>query len=446
MRHTKTAALSAMVAAGIIAGGCAKDYLASIARTLDRIEKELAELESRNDGRDSSASTGADSLAQADSTGPGGQDGPPAPPPVKYILYASGVRYEDGFNWKLEQEGSDTRATLFLMKDGESLVEIPTGFGAEAGTQADMHRILDGHLYSDSASDRYTFLLRDGVRTAQWEGREMIYDILLPESGGAEGQSSGGAEGDPSGRMLILSGPRSAEGFSLRSQDEVLVHENALIPVSGFYRDGNDICFNARDAAGTAIFVIPEDPAAGTGQIRVSRLDLPAGNQIAALRRGGHTLTLLKGRKDADSGVYLDEDPLFHIQGGFSRGEIFAIAEETYILVTEESVSRVYDAKGNIGMTVMGCRGVGCLPIGGEPRLLYTGQTDTHPSLYPGDLLSSVPEDCGLSIPYAYTVAGSHLALALETADGKPAIWYDGKLLEYDFNGLFTHLALAREE
>lgn len=125
------------------------------------------------------------------------EGGMPAPEPPAHIdtLYVTGVEYPAGYDWVKDQEYGTVECRLFLEKAGERIVEVPVGYSYETASDPDMHRCVDGHLYTDYSTDTETVIKRDGVTLFRYQGREVItcfhvsdssdvYTVGRPRSGG----------------------------------------------------------------------------------------------------------------------------------------------------------------------------------------------------------------------------------------------------------------------
>ena len=67
----------------------------------------------------------------------------------KTICYMTGIDYPRDFDWTdTSQEEKSVRCSLTVFADGVPMLKIPVGDGHEVSADPDMHRILDGHLYT----------------------------------------------------------------------------------------------------------------------------------------------------------------------------------------------------------------------------------------------------------------------------------------------------------
>ena len=75
---------------------------------------------------------------------------------VRKTRYITGIEYPQGYNWMPDLGSNAEGAVLFLMKEDERVLEIPVGYGHCVSADADMHRCIDGHLYTDFSTDQET--------------------------------------------------------------------------------------------------------------------------------------------------------------------------------------------------------------------------------------------------------------------------------------------------
>lgn len=94
-------------------------------------------------------------------------------------LWISGVEYPAGYDWQRDPAYGKVGARLFLLRDGEKILDIPAGDDFEVSTDPDMHRMAGGHLYTDYSSGTETVVRRDGQELFRFRGREMLVGFLV---------------------------------------------------------------------------------------------------------------------------------------------------------------------------------------------------------------------------------------------------------------------------
>ncbi len=167
----------------------------------------------------------------------------PQPPVPDYIEDAgnsrtvtvvTGVEYPGGYDWNGWNAGSAAESgspSLVVFRDGERVLEIPVSAEGMVSEDIDMHRYVEGHLYTDFCTDGETVISRNGVELFRYSGRERIVFLAVSD-----------------GHVLTLGESRDGQGFSSRSDGTPLflglngtVFQNAGLSPSGelrfFYRE-----------------------------------------------------------------------------------------------------------------------------------------------------------------------------------------------------------------
>ena len=139
-------------------------------------------------------------------------------------LWVSAVEYPEGYDWKRDTARGIVSCRLVLFKDGDRSLELPVRGGVSP--DGDMHRIANGHLYTDDISGGETLLHCDGKELFRYAGRETIRGFFI---------GSGG-------EVHTLGQNRSGPGFTYRI-DGKIIHEEPTgtlfgEPGSGPFRSG----------------------------------------------------------------------------------------------------------------------------------------------------------------------------------------------------------------
>ena len=145
-------------------------------------------------------------------------------------VYICGVEYPPGYDWIRDTSYKTVEKTLFLLRNGERIVSVPAGPASETGTEPDMHRILDAHLYSDGVTETETVIRRDGQELFRFEGRERILSMLVLD-----------------GKVHTLGTNRNGKGFSYRIDGEPVYVRGTGEAVGGLCLDGKIVCFSYFD-------------------------------------------------------------------------------------------------------------------------------------------------------------------------------------------------------
>lgn len=124
------------------------------------------------------------------------------------VVYVTAVEFPDDYFWQRDTVGEGRKFKLCLYADGKKILSLNGGPGYEISADPDMHRVLDGHLYSEWSGTSNTVILEDGKRLLQYPGREMICGFLKMD-----------------GAIYTLGQSRNGKGVSLRRNGEVLFED-----------------------------------------------------------------------------------------------------------------------------------------------------------------------------------------------------------------------------
>ena len=149
---------------------------------------------------------------------------------VRKDRYVTGIEYPDGYDWYPDLGYSADGAVLFLMRNGTRILELPVGYEHHVSVDADMHRCVDGHLYTDFSTDEETIVKKDGIEMFRFFGREMIVSLIERPDG-----------------IYTLGQPRSGTGWVYRQNGEILLYKGSGKILHGLHMDGESICFSYQD-------------------------------------------------------------------------------------------------------------------------------------------------------------------------------------------------------
>lgn len=173
-------------------------------------------------------------------------------------VYVSGVEFPEGYDWAVDSAYGSVRATLVLYRDSTRTLELQAGPGTTFSADPDMHRIAEGHLYTDYSSDKETIVCKDGKKLFRYGSAESITDFLLRD-----------------GDIYTLGVPRSGGGLSFRRNGDELFGDDGGSLVGRLHEDGGHLYFayytttGVAEAIATRTYYIVEDGV----PIRVSMED-----------------------------------------------------------------------------------------------------------------------------------------------------------------------------
>ncbi|MGN1233102.1 MAG: hypothetical protein ACI4UJ_06590 [Candidatus Cryptobacteroides sp.] len=164
-------------------------------------------------------------------------------------LMVTVVEFPEGYCWQRDSSGEAGGCLISLYCNGSRIVSVPSGAGYPACQAIDMHRCVDGKLYTDYSSAYETSVYENGNLLFSYEGREMICGFLVKD-----------------GNIYTLGQNRSGNGLSFR-KNGILLYSSATGQVIGgvdnpscrtgaLYEDNDRIVFCFRNTSvsqGTAV-------------------------------------------------------------------------------------------------------------------------------------------------------------------------------------------------
>ncbi len=155
-------------------------------------------------------------------TGPGMNAGDSG----REVCYVTAFDYPDDYDWRADREKGSVKCSLVVFADGIPMMKVPVGDVFEVSSDPDMHRMIEGHLYTDYSTGSETVIKRNGKTLLRYPGREVICGII--------------ADGDT---LYTLGHSRHGEGFTFRKNGEVILERTAGRTFGRLHRDEGKICF-----------------------------------------------------------------------------------------------------------------------------------------------------------------------------------------------------------
>ena len=142
------------------------------------------------------------------------------------VCYVTAFEYQKDYNWRSDQERETVKCSLIVYADEVPIMKLPVGSAYEIGSDPDMHRILQRHLYTDYSTESETIIKKDGVELYRYSGREAICGMeIMGEDIYALGQS------------------RTGQGFSYRRNGEVVLKREYATVIGRLINDNGSLCF-----------------------------------------------------------------------------------------------------------------------------------------------------------------------------------------------------------
>ena len=141
-------------------------------------------------------------------------------------VYVTAVDYPEGYDWLDNPEKGSVRCSLVVFADFRPVMKIPVGDHYLVSDDPDMHRVIDGHLYTDFASETETVIKKDGKELLAYQGRESVIDMLVL--------------GDS---LHTLGQKRNGKGFSYRVNGRAVLERDSGYAFARLTEVGGDVCF-----------------------------------------------------------------------------------------------------------------------------------------------------------------------------------------------------------
>lgn len=385
--------------------------------------------------------TRAEALSGGSSSGGGGHSGTnPAIPVRDTTVWVSGIDFPDGYDWRQDSLYGGVAARVVLLRGQEQVLDLPAGAAQHVSAQADMHHLVDGHLYTEYSDESSTYIKRDGKDLYKFADAECLRSIL------------------PFGNdIYTLTQKRSGNGFVLRRGSEILMERDEGV-VQGTFGEGaepqygalyiNDghICFSYTRRLGSqgsqmAFYIVVDGVEAqqysDKGEIIAARqvgddiclLTLNRTSGLLMLKVGKHEYVIQNQKVSSVKNVAISS----------LNGQIFMAATILF-------------ANGN-GHTGIWIGGELQRAISGRSVVLRENDTVCYMSennngdllLYNSNGLKTneirqhflFSQNCG-------QLCGGKLFLATtSSADDHPVLWQDGKSEEIDIHGMLTGISVV---
>ncbi len=344
-------------------------------------------------------------------------------------LYVSGVRFPDGHDWQGDLGSDAGGGVLFLMRDSEVIAEVDIGDGNCVSVDADMHRIIDGHLYTDYSTASETVVKEDGVELFRFSGREMVRSMYVKD-----------------GRVYTLGVPRSGSGWTFRRDGtEILSREGEL--VGGLYEDGGSLFFSYADPGGMMF----------GNTYYVVRDGTPIELDIDGDRMYLSDIRVIDGEPEYVYSLSGSTGKYFHTADGdgqlsksvnaptFGDAWICYDGEDRFVwgsLDASMGLWRGYDREECVTGKIM------AVSVHAGDYIFVSADSSGNPTGINRDgEVSAWPDGYDFIYDGCTATNTSHRAVGMvdRSYGNRPTMWLDGEITEFDFNGYFTQFDYQRD-
>ena len=140
--------------------------------------------------------------------------------------YVTAFDYPDGYDWRHNPEKGSVRCSLIVFSDSKPVMKVPVGDAYLVSDDPDMHRVIDGHLYTDFAADSETVIKKDGKPFISYDGRESIVAALVKKDS-----------------LYTLGQKRNGRGFTYRINGRVVLERENGYVFGRLTEIQDDVCF-----------------------------------------------------------------------------------------------------------------------------------------------------------------------------------------------------------
>ncbi len=336
--------------------------------------------------------------------------------PLPKTLYVTGVEYPEGVEWQRDIGYDIDGSKLFLMRDGEKTVELTVGYNECVAIDADMHRCIDGHLYTDFSTDDETVVKVDGVEAYRYAGREMVKSMYVHND-----------------VIHTLCVPRDGSaGWKYRRDGEEILSQSSGDLIGGLYEDDGDIVFSYRTGNTYYMFVNNSSTSITFGSTVTDVFDVRRiGGVLNYISANNTTITAMAAdtvvqtfggfTDETDMKIYYDGEDRFYVG---SVSGLTGVWREGDVSMRCDSPLAGFSLRGNDYICVIknDANETESICCSGENRPWQDGTELMY-------------ETCIATDGFGYTVG-----LINRTKDNAPALWKTGAITNYDFNGFFTHV------
>lgn len=348
------------------------------------------------------------------------------------VCYMTATDYSKKYDWRADQAKETVRCSLVVYADGSPIMKVPVGEKCNVSSDPDMHRIVEGHLYTDYPSQGETIIKKDGTFLFSYPGEEHIAGMYVRNAD-----------------VYTLGESRNGDGFSFRRNGETIVFREKGVLLGRLNHDGDSLVFAFYDEVMNA-----------EGNNR--RYYSVYGSTVSQIALRDDLLQVWDVAREGDDIVYVAS------LAGISQ-PVVVVGEEMMALdmpkgTTMTSCS-LFKVGGKIGVegvfrTVAGAR-FGGIWLNGERIATVSDLTvsalctdgdgvycafnprnaSTPGRIYRAGEMFDMPQGYACMSGQCLTVTGGIMQVGLSSLKGeKPLVWKDGQIDSVKVNGYISML------
>ena len=370
-------------------------------------------------------------------TGPGLSISEEGEGPVqKTVWYVTGFAYPEGYDWKSASGDGSVRCSLVVFANAVPMLKVPVGEAYETSEDPDMHRIVDGDLYTEYVKDSLTIIRRNGRPLLEYAGEEKIMGLLV------DGED-----------VYTLGQSRSGKGFSYRRNGRQLLARDEGYPFESFGGDSSGHCF-----------AFCEPIKSGSGS--VERYFICVGGRVSQIAvredvRKVWDVTFHEGRPcyiaslvGVDAPVFISGDVLYALELPSSSTMLTCRFVHGGTMPYIEGITVTSDGVQTSGIWLDG-QCVEMFPFGITVMSIFGHDDGVHAALTTPRGESHYIYRCGeiFQVPEGYRIMGAgamamvdgilHAGLS-SVLWGRPMVWRDGDTEELRLNGYIASVTAGQ--
>ena len=142
-------------------------------------------------------------------------------------VFVTAVEFYGSYYWQRDTAGESEPFRICVYRNMEKILAVQGGPGTIVSYEPDMHRYIDGHLYTDFSSAGETVVGKDGRELFRFKGREMMCGFIVRD-----------------GKVYTLGQNRSGPGVTFRCDGETVFSDSDGYAIGGIteqYRSGGGL-------------------------------------------------------------------------------------------------------------------------------------------------------------------------------------------------------------
>ena len=356
---------------------------------------------------------------------------------ARLVTYVTAFDYPEGYNWRYNPEKGVVRCSLVVFANGKPALKVPVGDAYCTSDDPDMHRVIDGQLFTDYATDDQTIIKKNGRSYLSYDGRESVLAMIFH-----------------SDTLYTLGQRRNGRGFTFRKNGQVALERNSGYPFAEMVSVDGDIRFAFVEQIDNAGSKLERYYCYMNGTVVQTALreDLKKAWDVEFHQGRVCILASLTGVSDpvviSDKGIYTLPLPY---GTAIASGRIFGVGDSLgaelvlysssgliSALWLDTKLYRSFDSSQAVSSWWAGKEGLVCVlnsrTESGKGAIFHMGDSYELPAGLSSQGTASI------------NLADGILTVGLSSVSGsKPVLWKDGEMEELDVNGYICTVSSAAQ-